>query len=354
MNPTASLESLLADSIEDLLSDQSDLKTVRRIEAGESPDPLWQQLMASGYADALVPEGQGGSGLSLSQAAPIFLACGRHALPLPLGQTLAVRAALAQHGLAVPPGPLTIAGDAVCHGDGGIEALAVPYGATAAWVLVSDAQSGWLLPVAPARRSAAGDPAGAAADLRWDCLPQEALQWRDGGTSDGQPTDWRALGAAITAAQIAGAMERISEMTVAYANERKQFGKPIGKLQAIQQQVSVLAEQVAACRSAARIGLSPSEGESWRVDPLRGAVAKARTAEAVVAVAGIAHAVHGAIGISEEYDLQMLTRRLHAWRMQYGSEGYWNARVGAALLQDDRPTARFIQQRIAPTPAAAI
>ena len=45
------------------------------------------------------------------------------------------------------------------------------------------------------------------------------------------------------------------------------------------------------------------------------AVAKARTSEAAVTVAAIAHAVHGAIGITEEFDLQLYTRRLHAWRV---------------------------------------
>jgi acyl-CoA dehydrogenase len=45
-------------------------------------------------------------------------------------------------------------------------------------------------------------------------------------------------------------------------------------------------------------------------------------------VAAIAHAVHGAIGISEEYDLQLLTRRLHGWRLADGSEGYWAGVLG--------------------------
>lgn len=36
----------------------------------------------------------------------------------------------------------------------------------------------------------------------------------------------------------------------------------------------------------------------------------------------------GAIGISEEYDLQLLTRRLHEWRLADGSEGYWEDLLG--------------------------
>jgi alkylation response protein AidB-like acyl-CoA dehydrogenase len=53
---------------------------------------------------------------------------------------------------------------------------------------------------------------------------------------------------------------------------------------------------------------------------------------AVPQVAAIAHALHGAIGITQEFDLQIYTRRLHEWRLADGSEIYWNRVVGRALL----------------------
>ena len=52
--------------------------------------------------------------------------------------------------------------------------------------------------------------------------------------------------------------------------------------------------------------------------------------EAATRVAATAHAVYGAIGISEEHDLQLFTRRLHEWRLADGSETYWNRLLGAA------------------------
>lgn len=88
---------------------------------------------------------------------------------------------------------------------------------------------------------------------------------------------------------MAGAMERLLEMTIRYANDRSQFGKPIGKLQAIQQQTSVMAEQVFAARTAALVGLS---GGGPRVDVIRAAVARAPAEEAAVASVAISHAVH--------------------------------------------------------------
>ena len=69
------------------------------------------------------------------------------------------------------------------------------------------------------------------------------------------------------------------------------------------------------------------------------AVAKARTSEAAQLVASIAHAVHGAIGVTEEYDLQLYTRRLHEWRMAHGSEAYWHRLLGRMFIGTRQPLA---------------
>jgi alkylation response protein AidB-like acyl-CoA dehydrogenase len=72
-------------------------------------------------------------------------------------------------------------------------------------------------------------------------------------------------------------------------------------------------------------------------------MAKSRTSEAAVLVASIAHALHGAIGITEEYDLQLLTRRLHEWRIAHGSEAHWNAWIGHSVLASNRSIADFVR-----------
>ncbi|MBC7938257.1 MAG: acyl-CoA/acyl-ACP dehydrogenase, partial [Chitinophagaceae bacterium] len=87
--------------------------------------------------------------------------------------------------------------------------------------------------------------------------------------------------------------------------------------------------------------------------PLLCAVAKARTSEAAALVASIAHAVHGAIGITEQYDLQLRTRRLQAWRGAAGSESYWNMRIGQALLGSDHAMLPdFVRQELCAEPVA--
>ena len=151
----------------------------------------------------------------------------------------------------------------------------------------------------------------------WDQVPFETVDIR------------RSTGAAIAAALLVGAMERAFEITVAFANDRTQFGRPIGKFQAVQQQISVMAEQTFAAKMAAEMGFA---SDDWLPDPLLAAVAKARSSEAAVLVSANAHAVHGAIGATEEYDLQLFTRRIHAGRTAFGAESYWNRIIGEAVL----------------------
>lgn len=61
-------------------------------------------------------------------------------------------------------------------------------------------------------------------------------------------------------------------------------------------------------------------------------------------VTELAHAIHGAIGFTEEYDLQLFTRRLHAWRLTAGSEAYWQALAGQALMSHEGMTLDLIRQ----------
>ncbi|MEN3291295.1 MAG: acyl-CoA dehydrogenase, partial [Burkholderiales bacterium] len=119
-----------------------------------------------------------------------------------------------------------------------------------------------------------------------------------------------------------------------------QFGRALAKFQAIQQQVAMLAEDTFAARMASSL-VCDSAGVLPDVSGV--AAAKVVASEAAARASGIAHAIHGAMGITEEYDLQLFTRRLLIWRMQYGSESYWAARVGAALLDDGRTTWEFVR-----------
>ncbi len=328
------MDPVLYDSFDRLLANISTPAVIRDIESGAVSEPLWQQLVASGFADAMIAEDAGGAGLGLGDAFSLWFLCGRHALPLPLAQTMLARALCVKNGIDMPEGSIAIAPMPVTHGDNALDCRAVPFGKLAQWVLVSHADpSGGdvnlLLPASKADRGDTGVHGSLQAHLRWHNATADGLVVP--GTFP-----WLEAAALITAAQMAGAMDSVLNITVKYAAEREQFGRPIGKFQAVQQQLSVLAELASATRMAAELGCG--ERSSLVPHALAAAVAKARASEAAETVVKIAHAVHAAMGITAEYDLQIFTRRLIEWRIDYGSARYWNRRVGDAVLATDAPS----------------
>jgi acyl-CoA dehydrogenase len=134
-------------------------------------------------------------------------------------------------------------------------------------------------------------------------------------------------GALLRSVQIAGALQAVLDMTTRYAGERVQFGKPIGNFQAIQHQIAVLAEHTALASVAAEAACAESDDGLAHTHI---AAAKVCSAEAAGIAAGIAHAVHGAIGFTHEHVLHLFTRRLWAWRCEFGSLTTWSQHLGRA------------------------
>jgi hypothetical protein len=273
----------------------------------------------------MVGEASGGAGLGWDAAFPLLRACGQHALPVPLAETMWLRAVLSQAGVEAPAGPLAIAASGLPTGDGGMRCQAVPHGALADWVLVCDTEGCGLWPVMQGERQATGVHGSLQAHLSWPARPHGAIALPNGTNAP----DALHAGALLSAALMAGTMQHVLDITLEHASQRAQFGKSIGKFQAVQQQLSVMAEQVFAARMAAQIGCAV---DGTAPHALRSALAKARVGEAADKVVAIAHAVHGAIGMTAEHGLQLHTRRLQEWRGDFGSAPYWHAQLGAALL----------------------
>lgn len=247
------------------------------------------------------------------------------------------RAMLAQADMACPAGSIALAQGAM-QTDGGLHCALVRGGQVAYSVLVQVPEEAgvWhLLSVSQAGLA----PHAMALDASLTWSPE---QLRAAGVIRQRPQfDARSLQAAVVAAQMAGAMRAVFQRSLHYANERQQFGRAIGRFQAIQHQLAVMSEHVFAARMAAQLGCS---GDGIVPDRLRVAVAKARCSEAALVVTELAHAIHGAIGFTEEYDLQLFTRRLHAWRLTAGSEAYWQALAGQALMSHEGVTLDLIRR----------
>ena len=299
-------------------------------EQGEWPAALWDAFEELGLVRALLPEDAGGSALDFDDAMAVLRRCAWHAVPLPLAETLLAGRLLMSAGLAVPEGALAVApppADVLrisAQGRVSGRVAHVPWGERCEHVvLVGQGEGGAFIGVAAtagcvvaADRSLAGEPR---ATLVFEAAPLLSMAPFEGGVD----RLW-AEGALVRSVQMAGALERVLAWSLQYANERVQFGKPIGKFQAVQHMLAVLAGQVAAASAVADLAVQASV---LQADGFAVAAAKARIGEAAGKGAEIAHQVHGAMGFTQEHSLHYSSRRLWAWREEFGNESFWQLRL---------------------------
>ena len=297
----------------------------------------WDEIEALGIADILVPEERGGSGADWDDACAVLQASGHWQVPLPLAEAMIARRLLAAAALEVPRSQLSIApnpvGTLAREGRGWkfSGALAsVPWGRDVARVVTTTPFDGRLHVVVLAVADASVDKKANLADE-----PRDDLQF-DGAPALAAPADCREAeslfdyAALARTAQIAGALQSALERSIAYSLERKQFGRPIGQFQAVQQQLALLGAETAAATCASRsAAIAASIGDaSFEI-----AAAKLRANQAIAVATAIAHQVHGAIGFTREYALRRATQRLWSWRSECGNDRYWSERLGRTVIE---------------------
>ena len=313
-------DDLLVETIEGLLSKEVTPERIHAAEGGMDAS-LWTLLEDNGLTSVGVPESAGGMGGTLHDLGAIVRAAGRHGAPVPIGDTLVAATFLT--GAAIPSGPLALA---VVRSDRPV--IRIPWGGVAGHVVaVSDdgvaLHAVSALPVSARGDNYAGEP--------WIEVAPDAL--RAGATpSDADPRLAQGAGAFARAMLMAGALERVVDLSVQYANEREQFGKQIGKFQTIQHYLAEMAGEAAAAGGALDTALDvASSSADTEQHILVIAAAKAYAGRAVSTVNRLAHQIHGAIGFTDEHRLQYSTRRLWAWRDEFGSESEWAAVLGRAV-----------------------
>jgi acyl-CoA dehydrogenase len=326
-------DNIIVDTATRIFQDLCEPATINDAEKGIWPKALWDALEESGLPLAWVPDELGGAGATMADGFAVLRAAGRFAVPAPLAETLMAGWLLGRAGIAVPTGPMTVApvhadGQITLRDDGrlagrarrvpfarkaGHIAVLVRHGSEPAVALV--AASG--LPISQST-SLAGEPSddvsfdGAAPlAVRPVALDQELLV---------------GFGAAVRLQQMAGALEKILEQSVQHALDRSQFGRPIAKFQAVQHNLATLAGEVAAASAAASAAAEACSGGEIGLAEV--AIAKVRGGEAAGTGSAIAHQVHGAMGFTYEHSLHHSTRRLWAWREEFGNEAAWAQRLG--------------------------
>ena len=349
------MRELFESTIERLLADLVTPELIRHCEAGHWPTELWTAIEASGFVVAAAPESLGGSDASWGDLYGVVKAAGRHNLPLPLPESLLANWLLGQCCLEARNEPLGIAMRSTLRLDHGHTTGArfdTP------WIAPTDTRvSGTLLDVSwgrdvnhvvaiiPAERpmllllarsdAAINTKLNTAGEPRDDLIFENAAPIATANLPSHLNDDvlWWG-GAMLRTAQIAGALEATMNLSIRYATERVQFGKPISAFQAIQHQLAQMAQQTGSSVVSAEAAFTES---NTQLAALQIASAKICSAEAAGTVAAMAHAVHGAIGFTHEHALQQGTRRLWAWRSEFGNLGHWAQRLGGAVAKGGAP-----------------
>jgi acyl-CoA dehydrogenase len=329
----------LIDAVEDLLSQtctHSELQAAER--DGWSPR-MWAAVAEMGLPWISVPEEHGGQGGSLTDAFDVLRVAGRHALSVPLAETgLLGGWLLASAGMHVPATAVTIvpghAQDSLSIGDDGLTGIAhaVPWARAASHIvaLVQIDAAPHVVCVPQERVSVtpmtnmAGEPRDA---VHFDGVSLASA--RPAATGINQQTV-RQRGALTRVVLSAGALDRVLDITVRYTSERQQFGKPVGRFQAVQQHLVHLAQQAALLGAAADVAVRETVNGQGSFEV---AAAKSLSADAVHVATRAAHQAHGAMGMTQEYALHHLTRRLWSWRAEYGEGTGWARTIGAGIVQ---------------------
>lgn len=347
MQEGQALRELLADSARRIAADHATRDVREAAERGVWPARLWEAIESAGLAAAARSSARGGTDADAADVAAIVRIAGRLAVPVPLPETLLAEQLLAAAGLPPVEGSATVG--PVLPVDPPVLARTasgwqlegtlhrVPWARDAATLVVlAKHGDGWATVsvdqpprcVVAQEASLAGEPRDTVR-FRELSIPGAGVSLAAGFT----PGDLLVRGAFFRAVQMAGALEEVLELAVRYANERVQFGKPIGKFQAVQHQVAILASHVAASSAAAHGALEALRRPDGRGAALEVALAKVRIGEAAGIAAAIAHQVHGAMGFTHEHVLHRSTRRLWAWRDEFGAEGWWAAHAGRLVAQ---------------------
>jgi|TARA_B110000305_G_scaffold199240_1_gene225787 acyl-CoA dehydrogenase len=307
---------LIIDTAEKIFADHCQKSLLDSAEKGIFPQDLWGKIVANGFHQL----GSAGSGTDAADLYAFLKVCGRFSVPLPMAEVLLSNQWLSSE--ASEASETTVSGSDFASigrlNDTSINQ--VPWGRKANKVLGVAADSHKVLVMdAPSINEQGSNLAGEAHDTFLLAGSEREIELED------SPFAQMALARTNL---MAGGLQATLDLGLQFASERSQFGRSISKFQAIQHSLAVVAAEVAAAQRAADAAVD-ALGTDRFIDEV--SASKARVGEAVGIVAEQVHQVHGAMGFTYEHRLHHFTRRLWAWRDEWGNEFYWQAKLGSRL-----------------------
>ena len=116
-----------------------------------------------------------------------------------------------------------------------------------------------------------------------------------------------------------GAAEVALEMSVSYAKQRVQFGRPIGSFQAVQHRCAEMLQSLELGRSGAWWALWSADAAAPEVAHRAAVMAKAWAAAEFPTIGASAIQVHGGVGFTWEHDIHLFYKRLLSLEQAHGA-----------------------------------
>jgi acyl-CoA dehydrogenase len=295
---------------------------------------LWAQLEEYGFAQAGEIWAADESGAGFGTAAAIVTRCGYYGARIPLAEALLSIPTAIRYGC--PGGRTGLTAVAVADGPGRVDGI--KWSDCAAELLI-------VRPVEGRTELTLAATADVCFDMAENLAGEPVASIDTGflarGTTIRIPgraayDRMRLAGALGATAQSLGCLYRVRDLCITYCRSRIQFGRPIGRFQAVQRLMADLTAEIALVAAAFEMAVSVWSA-TFQDDAVSNelvaavATAKSRSASAATAVARIAHQIHGAIGVTTEFGLDHFTRRLLAWRDEYGDELQWHRQLVNAV-----------------------
>ncbi len=378
------IDPLITDTAKRLFEEFCTHEVVQAAEATGSAPELWQTFNDVGFAHISIPEERGGSGGTLQDALEVLRLVGYYAAPIPAAETSLLGGwLLSQASLELPDGTLAVptqpGNTEVVATNGSLPITAteapaqtpievqlngsltgVPWASSVARIVFL---AGGTAGASPATKGSAGaSPTDSDSSQTFGLVvsvdPQDALITPLRNMA-GEPRDrvvfentsaiaapappgvnqhsLRLRGALSRAALMAGALRKMAQLTVTYTNEREQFGRPVARFQAVQQHLVWAAQDAALLEINAQCAGLAAHRAANSVAGITGAefeiaAVKLIANQAAARATKACHQAHGAMGMTQEYPLHHLSRRLWSWRMEYGGEAEWSKVLGAATV----------------------
>jgi alkylation response protein AidB-like acyl-CoA dehydrogenase len=301
----------IKETARDLLAKRFKLERLRELaESKTYADDAWTEVSELGWPGIFIAEEHGGQGLGVLELVILLEELGYVLAPLPFLSNAAA-------GLILQDAGATDRLEGVASGEQRGTVGVVKDGRAA---LVPDAEEAdfiVLLEGTEATLVDRGDAQVEAIDAI-DPTRRYATVTASGGESLGDVSRGRDLIALAVAAELVGISQRVMEMAIEYAKDRKQFDRPIGAYQAVSHACADMLKQVEGSRSLVYYS-------GWAADAapdefsLSASMAKAYASDAGWQVSASALQVHGGIGFTWEHDLHWFLKRAKTDGVLYGS-----------------------------------